>query len=110
VGADQPLPEDLRPGRSQRRAEGKLSAPGDGLAEVQIGDIGTGDQEDEADRAAEQPEHRTRATGYLLGERNRTHAPTGVESREFTLQSSGDAGELRIRSVEGTARCQPAYG
>ena len=55
---DEQLPDDPPPARTERDANRDFARPVGGARELQVGDVGAGDEQDEGDRAHQRPEHR----------------------------------------------------
>jgi hypothetical protein len=61
------------PARAERGTDGQLALPGDAPGQEQVGDVGAGDEQDEADGHREHEEGRTDARRRRLGERPHVH-------------------------------------
>ena len=64
------------PARAERRADGQLLLSPLGAHEEEVGDVGAGDEQHDADGAEEDPEHRADVADEVVGERpdERSHA------------------------------------
>ena len=88
---------------AERGADGELALPGRGPGEQKVGDVGTGDQEDEGDRPQEHEEGGADTPGHDIVERFDLHAVAGVLPRVLLGQAGGDRHHLRPGAGGGGA-------
>ena len=79
---DQELPRDPRPARAQGGANRQLLAAAFGPHQQQVGDVGAGQQQDDADRAHQHPERRRRR-------RRRRRGSSGCSAGAHRARTSG---------------------
>jgi hypothetical protein len=107
-GQHQALGEELadhaHPARPERRADGDLALPRGAAREQQVGDIGTGDQQNEAHRAEHHEHRRLRVADDFLAER---HERGAREMRQAVLRGNRDARDLGDRLFPRDAGCKP---
>lgn len=112
---DEELPDDARPSGSQCEADGDLAGPADRASQLQIREIGTGDQQHETNRAPnraiefggvgadESPEVHNAGMDIFIGERVRALEPAsdGIHFRlgAATSDSVGDAAESEPKNT-----------
>ena len=95
---DEKLPNDPRPACAECGAHRHLLLPLDGFRQQQIRDIGAGDQQQQTDRAEQDPQILADAAGKGLLEREQTHAPVvGKLRRLALLQVLDDRAADRLR-------------
>ena len=91
----------------ERRTDRELPLPRRGACEQQVCDVGAGQEEDEADRAEEHPEHRPDLAEHRLGKRDRRRSLSAVSSRMVFLELGHDAIEIGAGGAQRDAGGQP---
>ena len=102
--ADQPSPAG-----SERRPDGELALPRGAGGQQQVGQVGAGDEQHDADGRSEHQQAAPRSSHHRLEQRRHPHRLAVVAGRELLLQAGGDGGEVGARLVERRRRRQPAH-
>src|SRR5262245_45372820 len=105
----QQLPRQPEASRAQCRAHGEFLAPRLATRERQIGHVGAGDEQDEADRAQQQPERSANIAHHFIQQRRDEDSHLVVLDRILAPQRGGDLIELRLRLFDGNALFQTPH-
>src|SRR5262245_15742948 len=105
----QQLPRQPETARAQCRAHGEFLAPRLAARERQIGHVGAGDEQDEADRAQQQPERSANIAHHFIQQRRDEDGHLVVLDRILAPQRGGDLIELRLRLFDGNALFQAPH-
>ena len=102
-------PISRSPAGSERRPHGELALPRGAGGQQQVGQVGAGDEQHDADGRSEHQQAAPRASHHRLEQRRHPHRLAVVAGRELLLQPGGDGGEVGARLVERRRRRQPAH-
>ena len=100
------LADEVAGRRAERHAHGDLTGAGGGARELEVRDVGAGDQQHEA-HGAQQHQHRLPHGGIdeLVAKRREREGPVGsVVVGLLGLEALGERGHLRLRRLEASRR------
>jgi len=97
------LLEDAGAGGAKSEAHGEFAAAARGAREQEIGDVGAGDEEHEADGADEHEQSGANVASELIAESDGVGADFGVGVRVLLFELFGDDGEIGVGGGEGDA-------
>ena len=103
---EQHLTNDAPAARAESRAHGQFAASRRRVGQEQVGDVGTRNQQHEADAAEEHRKHQLRITGIDQGHDVRRHA--GDLTRMFLDKIAIDRIDLALRLADRNVRPQAA--
>ncbi len=96
----QELPRQAVPACSQCRANGDFLFTSRGASEQKVGDVGTGDQQDERYRPEQHEQWAAYVADYLLLQADDIHAVAGV-ALVFDTNAAGDDVDIRLGLLHG---------
>src|SRR5215510_9079965 len=105
----QQLPRQPEASRAQRRAHGEFLAPRLATRKREIGHVGAGDEQDEADRAQQQPERSANIAHHFIQQRRDEDGHLVVLDGILAPQRGGDLIDLRLRLFDGNALFQAPH-
>ena len=97
---DEDLLNEAAAGCAQRAADGDLALAGRGAGEHQVGHVGAGDEQNEANRAEEKQQAGTHGAGFGFEQRNDGHVggpSVGHLPWELMHQDAAKAAQLSLR-------------
>ena len=103
------LPDDARAARAERRAHRDLLAAPERPREDEVGDVGAGDQQHEADRAEQHEQRRPHVADEVLVERDDRGAPALVVLRDTAPRAgprSRSSARVRRASVDAVLQAR----
>ena len=95
------LAEDPAAAGADGGSDGELALAGAVAGEEEVGDVHAGDQDDEADRAEEDPQHRPDAADDPVLHGHEVQAPALVGVRELGAEAGGDVVEVALARRRG---------
>ena len=107
---DDELTDEAAAARAERAADGHLPGAGDSASEHEVGEVGAGRKEHEADGAEKDEERNPGAVGQLIPERRDGDLRRRVVARILRGQSPANAIEVRLRLRDRDARGESADG
>ena len=96
----QKLPRNSCAARAERQAHGNFAPPTRSAREQQVGNVGAGNEEHEADSSDQDEKRGTRLPRKLFPQRHRKRADFCVRRRILLLQLLGDGSQVGIRDFE----------
>ena len=93
-GFGQQLSQQAGTARAERAPDRELPSAADGAAQLQVGDVGADDEEEQADRRAKHQQRRARFTRETVVERLEVDAHLCVRVRVLLLELMCDAGHV----------------
>jgi hypothetical protein len=104
------LPHQPPAAGAERGAERQLPPPRGRARELQVGDVGAGDEQDQRDEAQQDEQRLTGIPHEILAERDHRCAHAGVGSRELGRERPRDGGKVRVGLRAGHAGLEQTHG
>jgi len=108
AGFEQRIPQEMAAVGAEGDAHRGLVAAADGAGEQEVGEVGAGGEEHEADGGDEHEVERADLAGEVFGDRRRESAEAGVGVGILLLESGGDGREIGVGLREGDAGAEAA--
>ena len=103
----QQLPHQAAAFRAERRAQAELLLADRAARQQQVGDVHTGDEQDQRHGSGQDLEGRANLVDHLLVDRHERHRPAAVAGRKFVGERGGDGLHVARRLLEGHAVAKP---
>ena len=99
---DEQLPHEPETAGAERRPHRQLALPRRRARQEQVGDVGAGDEQHEADRAGQRAERRPHGADQLFPKRHHVRGPAGIAIGELGRQTRREAIHVgpRLREID----------